>query len=243
MKTRVFGATLAGVAACMFAALAIWSPPSPAQIAPMQQMQPAQPVVTRPALTAAPADGPVVRVTRAMRADQIQNLRDDQTIETPSGHRMSVGTLRRLQAAFANARSRHQQRRGASLALQRPASSQGAPRRPGENLTQLLARPDSDVIRLRSGGSMSVAQLRIVAAYLQKHGRLRPEAGARPNLSGPATRVASLAELKSLFASGPDSLVLESPKGTRITLGELRKVMGEQRRLRPKLIAPRGGRQ
>lgn len=243
MRTRAFGATLIGVAACMFAALAIWSPSSPAQIAPMQQVTPMRPVVTRPPLTAVQTEGPVVRVTPGMRQDQIQNLRDDQTLETPSGHRMNVATFRRLQAVFASAKSRSQQRRVTRLALLPRSTQEGTPRRSGESLTQLLARPDGAAVRLRSGQSVSVAQLRVIADYLQRHGRLRAMGAAqRPNLSGPATRIATLADLKTVPRDAPDSLVLESPKGTRITLGELRKVLGAQRSRR-EILAPRSGQQ
>lgn len=210
----------------------------------MQQVSPARPaIVARPVLTPVQANGPVVRITAATRTDQILNLRDDQTIETPSGRRINVGRFRRLQAMFAGARSRHAQRRAAEPALLPLPSQRGTPRGAGENAAQLLARPDSDVIRLRSGSSVSVAQLRVVARYLQQHGRMPAFQPVRPSLSGPATRIATVAELKSVPRDAPDSQVLESPKGTRVTVGELRKVLGAQHR-RPRAIRmPKGAQQ
>ena len=209
---------------------------------PMMRASPMRPAVVAPTTPAPPAMGPltlsnqpIVRISAGVRPAQILALRDDQMIETPSGRRMSVGGYRRIQAIFANARARTSHPRAAPFTLLPAPTVQGVLRRPGESEAQLLARPDSDVIRLKSGHSVSVAQLRIIATYLMQHGGLKLTATQvnRPYLGGPAVHIGTIDQLKTVPQNAPDSMVLESPKGTRITVGELRKALGAgtQRRM------------
>jgi hypothetical protein len=93
-------------------------------------------------------------------------------------------------------------------------------------LAHLLARPASDSICTPSGRPVSVAQLRAMAPYVSKHPELRARLGLTVRTSANAIRIASAADLhnkaRTTLRNAPDSTVLVSPKGTRITLGALR---------------------
>jgi len=180
----------------------------------------------------------VVRVPAGVSAAQILSLNDDQEIETPSGGRVKVGTYRRIRAMLADAKARAAANRVRAIQFAglHAVKAQGVPRRPGETAAQMLARPSTDVVRLPSGRSVSVAQLKAIAPYVEKiYGVKLGGAGGRPNLNGQATRINSVEDLKSLPRGAPDSMILESPKGTRVTLGELRKVLAAGQPSRPQL--------
>lgn len=244
----------ASALAIAFASLA--APPASAQMQPVagnpepgarpvRRVPLARPTAAAPpVMSAVPNAGAIVRVSAGMRTAQVLALHDDQVVETPSGHRMRVGEYRRLQAMFAGARARSMQQHAAPFAILPAPSERGTPRRPGESAAQLLARPPTDVIRLASGRSVSVAQLRAIAPYVQHryHVDLMAAAPGRPLLTGPATRVESLSQLKSVPRNAPDATILESPQGTRVTLGEIRAVLRAQRPQRRR-IQSQGGSQ
>jgi len=175
---------------------------------------------------------PIVRIAPGFRKQDLTILRDDQTIETPSGNRVPVARVRAIMNGVGAARIRPM--RTASFAILPPTSTPCTPPRRGETQTQLLARPATDSICTPNGHSVSVAQLRAMAPYAKQHpefaGRGR-RLVARP--TGPAIPVASIADLESKGRTSlryaPDSTVLVSPKGTRVTLGELKAF------LRPKM--------
>ncbi len=166
----------------------------------------------------------VVRVGHGVRIQDLATLRNDQFIEAPSGRRVQVGKFRQLLIALQQAKLRTSRPRRAEFTILPPAKGPGVARRPGETAAQLLARPPTDVIRMKNGHTVSVAQLRLIAPYVErKYGvSLSGGASTRPPLNGPAITIVSLAQLRSIPASTPDSTVLMSPQGTRITLGELR---------------------
>lgn len=165
----------------------------------------------------------IVRVSRGVRTADLAALKDDQLIETPSGARLSMGRLRAIQTAFAQARAHTAVRRTGEFAILPPAKQIGAPPKPGETAAEILARPPSDVIRLPSGHSITVAQLRLMVPYIKHHFGIDPtRAPKRPGLTGPAAKVTKWTDLKLLPRNAPDDTIIESPSGTRITLGELK---------------------
>ena len=177
--------------------------------------------------------GQVVRLRSGARIQDIAQLRNDQVLETPSGRHITVARFRQIMGAFQQARQRTSAPRAQGFAILAPAIGPGQPRRRGETAAQLLARPPTDVIRMSNGHTVTVAQLRAMAPYVQKTYGLNfygPQSGGRPRLDGPAIRINSVAQLKSIPPSTPDSTVLETPKGTRITVGELRNAMKQKAR-------------
>ncbi len=204
----------------------------------------AQTVQLRPGMAAGEiAQARVVRLPVGVRDQDLSLLRDDQVVETPSGRRVQVGRLRQVQALIRQAQMHTAQPRRGGFPILPPASGPGTPRRPGESAAQLLARPPTDVIRLRNGHTVSVAQLRAMAPYVERqyHVNLAGPAAGRPRLDGPAILITSAAQLKSVPRDAPDSTVLTSPHGVRITVGELRAAFKARPRPPSLLQGPAGG--
>ena len=180
---------------------------------------PAARVIWHPGIAADEVrSAPIVRITPAFRAADLGVMRDDQTIETPSGNRVPVARMRLIMNALAVARTRPM--RAAPFTILPRVLAPCTPPMAGESQAQLLARPPSDVICTPNGKGVSVAQLRLMAPYAASHA---PRRGGR--LAADAVSFSNIADLRAKSASlrnAPDSTVLVSPKGTRITLGALR---------------------
>ena len=179
----------------------------------------------------------IVRVPRGIRAIDLAVLRDDQVIQTPSGAQMRAGTLRAIRAAIATARQHTSVRRAGAFAILPAPTTRGTPPRPGETAAEILARPPTDVILLPSGHSITVAQLRLMAPYVERRYRVDlRRANYRRLQSGPTIKIQSIADLKTLPRDTPDGTVLETPQGTRVTLGALKAALKAQygSRIRPR---------
>lgn len=159
------------------------------------------------------------------------NLRDDQIIETANGRQYSVAKIRALQTAFAKARQHSLSRQAAGMPVLATPKIAGTPLKPGETSAQILARPNTDVVRFASGRSASVAQLRAMAPYIkQRYGvDLSNPSNSRPNLNGNTIKISSVNDLKKLPRNTPANTVLESPSGTKVTLGEVRSTIATNR--------------
>ena len=175
---------------------------------------------------------PIVHIAPGFRGQDLAVLRDDQTIETPSGRRVAVARIRLIMNVIATARTRPT--RPALFAILPPTFAPCTPPRQGETQVQLLARPDSDSICTPNGHSVSVGQLRAMALFARQH----PEfAGRRSRIlgspNGRAIAITNVADLenkaRTSLKHAPDSTVLVGPKGTRVTLGALKAF------LRPKM--------
>ena len=145
---------------------------------------------------------------------------DTDLVEFSDGRRVRVGDVRRLEAAIQKARAAH----GPNLlpALSRKPEPTGAPINNASDVAAALKRADQDTVVLPSGRHATVAQLRVAQVFAEKQkGRSTTAVSARPNLAGPAIKVTPQTDFKALM-SKPDDTVLESPKGTRVTVGEIK---------------------
>lgn len=167
----------------------------------------------------------VVRVDKGATTAQILQLRDDQILETKSGRRVTVGSYRRIQELFANARSSGTVRREMQVPIFPAAHGAGVPIKPGETPQQLLSRPDKEAIRLRSGKVLSAKQMKALAPYVERVYGVDLHA-TRPALVGRTVKVKHPADLKAL-KNAPDSTIVESHKGTKVRLGDVRRALGE----------------
>ena len=176
----------------------------------------------------------VVRIAPGFHAADLAQLRDDQMIETPSGHRVLVRNLRAMRQAFAEAKARGTSGPVVALKVLPRPTKPCSPLRRGETLAQILARPSGDVVCLPSGRSASVAQLQALVPFMQRY-RLgqHPIAAARSraSLSGPTISVASGDEAMRQIRTAPDSTVLVDAQGRRATVGDLKAFLVQHGRL------------
>ncbi len=174
-------------------------------------------------------DAKIVRIPKGVHIADLAGLRDDQLIETPSGRRVSVKIVRRIENAFAAAKARP--RATAGFPILPPSTKPCSTPKPGETYAEILARPDSDVVCLgkdRSRG-VSVAQLRPMISYLERTRGLTAS-GATPTQpsspSGASIRISDNKQLATLLTTklrdAPGSTILVSPNGRRITLNSVR---------------------
>jgi hypothetical protein len=184
------------------------------------------PLILQPGIAVSPAmqAAKVVRLAPGVGRAQVLQLRDDQLIETPSGRQISVGSYRRLTDAFASAQSRGAARAAAPFAYSKPAGGITLPA--GETAAQLLKRPDSTVVRFPNGAVASVAQLKAMKPFVEQRYGVSLDAPSAALPSGPALKVANLQGALAEIKGKPDSTVLESPKGTRVTVGDLKLALG-----------------
>jgi len=186
---------------------------------------------------------PVVRLAPGFHRADLALLRDDQMVETAQGRRIPVARLRLIMEIVAKEHARTGRRRAPQFEILPPTTAPCTPPGRGETLAHLLARPASDSICTPSGRPVSVAQLRAMAPYVGKHPELRARLGLTVRASANAIRIASAADLRNkartTLRNAPDSTVLVSPKGTRITLGALRAFL---RSKAPPGVKPLGGR-
>lgn len=156
---------------------------------------------------------------------QIQGRGESELVDFGNGRRLPVRDLRRLDAVS-------QKLRGAGRPLPsapavRPGSAVVTLRQRGD-LLAALKRPDTEAVRLPSGRELTVGQLRFLAPVLEKRlGRPLESGPGRQVPSGPALKVSPATDRKSWkeILQQPDSTVLESPGGRKITVGELKQVL------------------
>jgi hypothetical protein len=176
-----------------------------------------------PAARAAAAAPGVVIYSPNMRVSSLAGRPDTDQVEFPGGRRMSVGTLRRLEAIAPKLRAPGMFRLPPALNA-RPAAT-GQRLSNSADLAAALRRSNSDTVQLPSGRLVTVGQIRFVQPRVEKAlGRSLTAVPRRPGLSGPAIKVSGATtadEWKAIFRK-PDGTALESPDGTRITVGELK---------------------
>lgn len=194
--------------------------------------------VSGTALAAEPAtSGPsgsarsdIVKFMPGMTLSDLASRGDSDLVELPSGRRMRVSDLRRLDAWGKKARSVPQRPIPAALQA-RPASSGRLVENAGD-LAEALTRPDGETIQLPTGQRATVGQIRFLRPLIeQRLGRPIAEVQQRPSLSGPARKVAANSNWKEILQQ-PDNSVLEAPDGTRITVGELKHYFPKSRPVR-----------
>jgi len=167
-----------------------------------------------------------IAVTPQTRLADVRALPPGTVVRLPNGHLMPAQHVAKL----ADAISKIQQGGGAAkanpqLAFSRTTAPAQLQLKPGVNLREVAKRPDSDVLQLPNGQKLTVGDLKKVAAVEKaRTGRSlleAPSVAALPSRAGPALRITSRDDFRKLDGK-PDSTVLESSKGKRITLGELR---------------------
>ncbi len=166
----------------------------------------------------------IVRLSPGVGRAQVLQLRDDQIIETPSGRQISVSTYRRLQVAMSGAQARGAAKAAAPFAYSKPAGGITLPA--GETSAQLLKRPDSTVVRFPNGSVASVAQVKSIRPFIEQRYGVSLDAPAPAQLAGPAVKVSNLQGAFGEMKGKSDNTVLESPKGTRVTVGDLKLALG-----------------
>jgi hypothetical protein len=125
-------------------------------------------------------------------------------------------------------------------ALKTKPASKGRLLNTQADIAAALKRPDNETVQLPSGRLVTVGQLKFVQPLVEKRlGRSLTQINQN-NLEGPAikvTKTTTKSEWITILRM-PDSTVLESPNGKRITVGKLKQEMTQRRKATPVKTAP-----
>lgn len=188
-------------------------------------------------VSTASAESNIIKYTPNMTVNALAGRPDTDFIEFSGGRRMSLGDIRRLEAT-------QKKMMAAVPGSKLPAAFKSKPAATGiqinnaADLEAALKRPDNETVRLPSGRLVTVGLIKFMQERVEKRlGHKLTGLAQRPNLSGPAVKITNAtteADWKSIFQR-PDSTVLESPNGERITVGELKQYMAEYTKTRQSL--------
>lgn len=167
-----------------------------------------------PAAAFAEAGAKAVPVRPATRSADLAALPESQVLVFPNGLRMSAGQLRGL------APKQRVPARGSEM-MRKPPAGPGLEVHRGSTLADLERAPPQTLLRLPDGRAITAAQLK---AFDEALTRSRPATARAAPATGQAVRVPRGTPLAELLAR-PDSDVLESPGGKRVTVGELRRYL------------------
>jgi hypothetical protein len=159
----------------------------------------------------------VVKLRPNFSAAELVAMPSTQIVEFPNGLRLSIADVRSLAPAAERLRAA----RGGTL--RQPLTGPVVRVSPGTSLADVHHAPDNAVLQLPDGRRMTVAQFRSVQGLLPK-GDTRRSHTTQTNRAGPAIKVARGTPPAELLKR-PDTDVLESPSGKRITVGELRRFL------------------
>jgi hypothetical protein len=177
----------------------------------------------------------IIKVTPGLKADALAGRPDTDIIEFSNGQRMSLGSLHRLRLAVQKMHGSTVNMMPAALHIKPDGNNIKVHIKAGPDIATALKLPDSNTVRFPSGRVATVAQIKFVQPYVEKKlGRKLTDIPQRPNLSGPTikfkanmTKEEQKAQMMTVFDAKktPDSTVIESPNGVRVSVGELKAEM------------------
>ena len=188
---------------------------------------------------AAVASSNIIKYNSTITTQSLAGRPDSDFVEFSNGRRLKVGDIRRLRTAQQKMMAAKPGRRLPAALKVKPAST-GRPLHTQADIAAALKRPDSETVQLPSGRLVTVGQIKFVQPLVEKRlGRSLTQIG-QSNLEGPAikiTKTTTKSEWINILRM-PDSTVLESPNGKRITLGKLKQEMTQRRNFTPRKTAP-----
>jgi hypothetical protein len=173
-----------------------------------------------PAPTGA-ASANIVKYATGITMQSLAGRADTDMVEFSNGKRMSVRSLRSLQAL-------QQRMRAVTLGSKLPAAlrlqpaASGTPVKNASDLAAALKRPDADTIALPDGQRITVGLLRFLQPLVEKRLGRRLDTG--PQALGPAgppvrvSRATTEAEWRAIMQR-PENTILELPSGAQIPVG------------------------
>ena len=180
----------------------------------------------RPTLTAVAPN--TFAMTHETTFQEVLAHADSETMVSAEGKRISVARLRQANALTQRyVANRSRLPRVKFIAVNKTAAAQKIG--PNTDLAALLNQPDDTPLETPSGKRFNVSVLKILQPEIERRigrpiNQLRSSAGGRAAIYAPGLatqKVPTKPKIADLLKQ-PDSQVLESPHGIRITVGELR---------------------
>jgi hypothetical protein len=167
----------------------------------------------------------IIKLNRNLPPNALQGKADTDLVELSSGKRMKVGDIRRLTSIAQKNRSLAPKSLEPQALKLRPAATGGIALRSKNDLQSAMQRSDSETVVLPSGKRTTVGMLKLVQPQVEeRRQQMRAPSKPRPDLSGPAVRINAGTDWYALLKQ-PDNTVLETTRGKRITVGELKQTL------------------
>lgn len=164
----------------------------------------------------------------------LQHRPDTDLVELSNGKRLRLGQLRTLDKLSKQLKSTPDRHLMPELHL-KPAAIARVKIASAADLTAALKLKDNETIQLPSGKLYTAAQLRLAQTAVNKQMLIQPRKRMLPN--GSVIRVTPATNWKDVM-KGPESTILESPNGSRITVAELKKTLAAWRPVAHRGIHP-----
>jgi hypothetical protein len=192
------------------------------------------------AAAAAPGGPNVLKFSPNLTRSAVLARPDTDLVEFSDGKRMRVGELRKLDAAAQRMRAA-KPTRSLPPGLKTPPAATGRLVQNRADLAAALRHPGNETLQLPLGRLVTADQLRFVQPEVEKRlGRRLSDAAPQPRRDGPAIKVNAQTDWREMLKR-PDSTILESPSGKRVTVGEIKQSIAKSReRAAPENL--RGGR-
>jgi hypothetical protein len=203
--------------------------------------QEAQPAQSGAVKSAGGVNQSITKFTPNITVSSLAGRPDSDLVELQSGRRVTVGTLRRLDALAQKMRAATPRVARDTATLRVKPAATGTPLHNAADLAAALKRPDNETVQLPSGRRVTVGQIKLLQPFIEKKlGRPLTALPQRPNRTGPAIKITSQPDRaaaekywRDILLQKPDSTVLENTKGERITVGELKQYFAARAKARP----------
>jgi hypothetical protein len=181
----------------------------------------------------------IIKYTPALKVKDLTGIPDTSFVEFSPGRRISVGALRKLEIKQQQMRAPKVSRLPAALRI-KPSPAGGRRLHSASELPSILKLPDRETIILPSGRRATVAQIKFLQPFVEKQTGISFAAlPKRPNLLGTAVKVNARSDWKAILQM-PDSTILESPSGRRITVAEAKQYLVQHPNALPANKTPPG---
>ncbi len=175
----------------------------------------------------ASASQDMLKIQPGMSPATLAGRPSNELVMLPSGKTISIGKLQKFSAISKKLRQVKNQPQRMGLKYQ-PAAT-GIQVKNAMDLSAALQRPDSDTVQLPSGKLVTVELLHYLQPEVERRiGHNMASTSVKHELNGKPIKVQKTTEKeywKEILLK-PDSTVLETPDGQRITVGELKQFLG-----------------
>ena len=157
-------------------------------------------------------------------------LKDSDTVELQNGRRLKVGTIRKFSSLSGKLKAARPTYPVMPQAVKKKAPGTGIRVANVAELSNKLQASDDTTIEFPSGRTYTVAQLRFLQPFLEVQlGKKMNQPLHQQHHKGKVVQLKNTPDRsywKSIFTMA-DSTVLETPQGTRFTVGELKQFIGQ----------------
>lgn len=189
-----------------------------------------------PAHTSTASQPTIIKYTKNLTVQHLNTRPDSDLVELSNGTRVRLGEMRRLDSLSRQLKAIPDHHINPAR-TQKPAATARLTINSAPTLTAALKLKDTETIQMPSGKRYTVAQFKIALQAVEKRLFLQPRLRSLP--PGSLIKVDAKTDWKAVL-SGPETTILQSPNGSRITVAELRKSLAAlkpipQRSLQPSL--------